>query len=150
MRSVEHESSQLLECETSNSIVVPHGRIAKTKGVLVGCMVPIILYQDAAIFGHFGPLRTAEASTQITLKSRQGQIPIKIIMYSINPTSSFWLSKKDEYDVWRKNMGESVAEATHGTLDKIEQRYYAMVSEVVIDWTEVVPNIFSQPAPVIS
>lgn len=72
--------SRLPEYFPSEAVALVKGEAARTS-FLIGCFVPVVLYAETAVLGHFGPGRTVEAHYKLLTQCLGLNNPSQVVVY---------------------------------------------------------------------
>lgn len=119
------------EAKTNSAFLLPKGEIGRTADLLIGCMVPVLMYPTSAIVGHFGQLSYVKAQEHLESllaeKGSEGK-PIAALMYHLEAEYD------DAYTDSVRLMKDTVAKAAGLVPEQIPLRAYDIGSEIVVDW----------------
>ncbi len=146
MNRSEYNTYEKRICTISNVVSVPKGAYGITGGSLIGCFVPIFLYPNEILFGHFGPNSIDKLPKTFEFFHKSAP-PIASYLYSEQlDNTSIWFVKKERYYAAIERMKICMSEMALISPSTIQSQTYTQSSEIIIDWSEGdMPTIFSEP-----
>ncbi len=131
---------------TNSAVGLPKGVLGKTADALIGCMVPVVLYDTSAILGHFGPASYEEMQRKLKQYIDGRKNPSEVLIFHLHLMHSVSGGYDELYEGWLGRMKNAVAQTVRIPAEHIELRTYEMNSEVIVDWRAPDhPLIYAQP-----